>query len=164
MLVDQLHGKTPKKDAQLSQQVLSCTAETALVEHIRHCAAQGFPLNHQDVISFAEHLAPGSKSNGKATKLGHNWLSAFLLTNLSVCSCWSCWSHCLENARVCSTDAKAISDWFQQLSDIIHEYNILETSIFNMDKTAFMFGQGGTQCILVPEGNPASRFKAQPGN
>ena len=33
-----------------------------------------------------------------------------------------------------------------------------------MDKTAFMFGQGGTQHILVPEGNPASRFKAQPGN
>ena len=33
-----------------------------------------------------------------------------------------------------------------------------------MDKTGFMFGQGGTQHILIPEGNPASWFKAQPGN
>ena len=130
-------AKHQRKDAQLLQQVLSCTAETVLVEHIRRCAVQGFLLNHRDVISFAEHLAPGSKLNGKATKLGHNWLSAFLLRNLSVCSCCSC---CLENDRVCSTDAEAISDWFQWLSDIIQEYNILETSIFNMDKTAFMFG------------------------
>lgn len=33
-----------------------------------------------------------------------------------------------------------------------------------MDKTGFMFGQSSSQCVLVPAGDPASRFKAQPGN
>ncbi|KAJ1024711.1 hypothetical protein NDA16_002751 [Ustilago loliicola] len=31
-----------------------------------------------------------------------------------------------------------------------------------MDETGFTFGQGGSQCVLVPNDDPASWFKAQP--
>ena len=40
----------------------------------------------------------------------------------------------------------------------------MSNNIFNMDKTGFIFGQGGSQRVLVSDGNPASRFKAQPAN
>ena len=31
-----------------------------------------------------------------------------------------------------------------------------------MDETGFTFGQAGSQCVLVPDDDPASWFKAQP--
>lgn len=48
-LIDHRQGKPPKKEAQNVQQALSPAAETALVKHIKHCAAGGFLLNPANV-------------------------------------------------------------------------------------------------------------------
>ena len=160
-LADRLKGWTSKKQAQNSQQALPPAAETALVEHIRHCAAGGFPLNPADVHVAAQGLAHGSSAGSGTTKLGHDWLSGFLLRHPAIKSCWS---RCLENACVRSTDSKGIWKWFNRLLEAVQEYRISPNLIFNMDETGFLFGQGGSQRVLVPAGDPASRFKAQPGN
>ena len=33
-----------------------------------------------------------------------------------------------------------------------------------MDETRFLIGAGGSERVLVPDGDPASRFKMQPGS
>ena len=40
----------------------------------------------------------------------------------------------------------------------------MSNNIYNMDETGFIFGQGGSQQVLVPNGDWASCFKAQPAN
>lgn len=155
-----LQGRTPKKQAQVAQQALSPSAEMALAEHIQRCASNQFPLNTRDVVDFAQMLAHGHDGSSGMDKIGHNWLTSFLLRHPELKACWS---RCLENARVRSTDPAAIKAWFERLHDVICEFSISSDNIYNMDETGFMFGQGASQRVLVPGGDPASRFKAQPG-
>ncbi|CBQ71472.1 conserved hypothetical protein [Sporisorium reilianum SRZ2] len=160
-LHDPSKGKQTKQDAHSHQQALSPFNETTLLNHIRHCAAGGFLLNPADVRDFTEYLARGGSGDSGAVKLGHNWVSFFLNRHLSI---QSRWSRCLENARIRGTDEDDIRQSFGRLQEVITEYKISSNDIFNMDETGFVFGLGGSQCVIVPGGNPASRFKAQPGN
>lgn len=161
-LSDRSRGRRSKKDAYTNLQTLPPAAETALVEHIRHSSANGFPLNAADVRSLANSLARGVPGCSKPPEVGKEWLRGFLLRHPSIRSCWS---RCLENARVRSADPEAIRQWYNRLQEIIHEYQISSENIFNMDETGFMFGQGASQRVLVPDNSAqTSRFKAQPGN
>lgn len=44
------------------------------------------------------------------------------------------------------------------------EYGIASTNIYNMDKTGFQCGIGGSKRVVVTSGNPAAQFKAQLGS
>ncbi|SJX65783.1 related to transposase [Sporisorium reilianum f. sp. reilianum] len=160
-LHDRSKGKQSWQDTHTSQQALLLLNETALLNHIRRCATGGFPLNPVDVWDFTEYLACGGSSNSGVVKLGHNWVSSFLNRHLLI---QSTWSRCLENARIRGTDKDNIRQWFGRLQEVITEYKILSNDIFNMDETGFVFGLSGSQHVIIPGGNPASRFKAQPGN
>lgn len=46
----------------------------------------------------------------------------------------------------------------------MNDYGVQSGAIYNMDKTGFMVGQGGSEHILVPDGDKAARFKAQLGS
>ena len=45
----------------------------------------------------------------------------------------------------------------------MREYRVASTNVFNMDETGFMFGLGSRERVIVPTGDLASRFGAQPG-
>lgn len=62
------------------------------------------------------------------------------------------------------TDEEETWQWFDRLAQIVHEYSISSSNIFNMDETGFMLGVGGSQWILVPGGDRGALFKGQPGN
>lgn len=57
-----------------------------------------------------------------------------------------------------------ICTFYDQLARIISEYAVPSGNIYNMNETGFMVGVGGSEHILVPAGNQAARFRAQPGN
>ncbi|SJX61013.1 related to transposase [Sporisorium reilianum f. sp. reilianum] len=156
-----LNGRKPKKDAQMHMQSLPLDAEDAVLDLIRRCACSGFPLAPVGIRKYANTVARSIPGRSEAVDIGRNWLQAFLLRHPSVRSCWS---RCLENARLNAANEGSICTWFDCFAHSISEFNISTGNVYNMDETGFMFGQGGSERVIVPAGNPASRFKAQPGS
>ncbi|SPO27531.1 related to transposase [Ustilago trichophora] len=155
-----LSGVPTIREGHASMQALTPAAETALLEHIRRCACSGFPLTPAQIRDYANTVSRGIPGCTDAPDVGWNWLQGFLLRHPSICSHWS---RCLDNARLTGTDANGIQAWYQQLGRIVNEYSVLSTNIYNMDETGFRFGQGGSERVIVPSGDQAARFKAQPG-
>ncbi|CBQ69687.1 related to transposase [Sporisorium reilianum SRZ2] len=89
-----------------------------------------------------------------------NWLQSFLIRHPSIRAHWS---RCLDNQRLTGAREDVIRQWFTSLSEIMRNFGITSTNVFNMDETSFMFGQAGSERIIIPSRDPASRFKAQPG-
>ncbi|SPO23620.1 related to transposase [Ustilago trichophora] len=155
-----LSGVPTIKEGHASMQALTPAAETALLEHIRRCACSGFPLTPAQIRDYANTVSRGIPGCSDAPNVGRNWLQGFLLRHPSIRSHWS---RCLDNARLTGTDKHGIQQWYQQLGNIVNEYSVASTNIFNMDETGFRFGQGGSERVIVPSGDQAARFKAQPG-
>ena len=159
-LCHRLQGQQLKKDAQTNQQSLTPAAESVLVNHIQHCSCSGYPLAPAHILEYASSISHSIPGQSKPVDVGHKWLQGFLLCHPSLKSCWS---RCLDNACLRGTDEEGVRQWFACLSNIITEYNIGLGDMYNMDETGFLVGCGGSKRVLVPEGNPAACFKAQPG-
>lgn len=155
-----MEGRHPKKDAQTDQQRLMLAAETALVEHIRRCATSGYPLTPALLCQYANTITHPVPGGSQPPEVMHAWLQSFMLHHPTI---HSHWSRCLDNARLTGATEEIIRQWFDQLGNIMREYHVTSTDVFNMDETGFMFGQAGTERVIIPSGDPASRFKAQPG-
>ncbi|SPO24922.1 related to transposase [Ustilago trichophora] len=156
-----MSGRQNKKAANEAQQALTCAAENAVITHIQRCACSGFPLTPAVVMQYANAVSRPLPAGGTLVKLSHAWLQSFLLRHPEIKSHWS---RCLDNARLTGTDEASIQQWFTQLAAILREYNVSSTNIYNMDETGFMFGVGGREQVVVPSGDQAASFKAQPGN
>ncbi|SPO30161.1 related to transposase [Ustilago trichophora] len=154
-------GRQSKKGANEAEQALTSAAENAVVTHIRRCACSGFPLMPAIVMEYANAVSWPLPAGGTPIKLSHAWLQSFLLWHPEIKSHWS---RCLDNAQLTGTDEAGIQQWFTQLASILHEYNVSSTNIYNMDETGFMFGVGGHERVVVPSGDQAASFRAQPGN
>ncbi|SJX64778.1 related to transposase [Sporisorium reilianum f. sp. reilianum] len=160
-LYDWSKGVQAKKDAQTNQQALLPAVESILIDHIHRCSATGFPLNPADVCDFALTLKESEAAGLAMEKISVSWMQSFLLWHPELKSMWP---RCLENAHVRGTDKQTIQEWFSHFQEIITEYRISSNNIFNMDETGFVFGLGSLQHVIVPGGDPAGQFKAQPGN
>ncbi|SPO28103.1 related to transposase [Ustilago trichophora] len=156
-----MSGRQNKKAANEAQQALTCAAENAVITHIQRRACSGFPLTPAVVMQYANAVSRPLPAGGTLVKLSHAWLQLFLLRHPEIKSHWS---RCLDNARLTGTDEASIQQWFTQLAAILREYNVSSTNIYNMDETGFMFGVGGRERVVVPSGDQAASFKAQPGN
>ncbi|SJX66128.1 related to transposase [Sporisorium reilianum f. sp. reilianum] len=144
----------------MGMQTLLPDAEGALIDLIHQSACSGYPLTPvsiQDHANIVSHPVPGCL---ESVDVRCNWMQDFLLHHPSIRSCWSC---CLENARLNAASKPSIQSWYQRFADIINQFGMSLTNVFNMDKTGFMFSQGGSEHVVVPAGNLASRFRAQPG-
>ncbi|SPO30985.1 related to transposase [Ustilago trichophora] len=153
-------GRQPKVRAQSHLQRLTPTEESGLLEFIRRRACSGFALTPALLCEHANNIIRSDPARCQATNVTHTWLQAFLLRHPTIRSHWS---RCLDNARLSGATETVIKEWFNRLADIMREYNVASTNIYNMDETGFMFGQAGSERIIVPSGKPAARYKAQPG-
>ncbi|SPO20076.1 related to transposases [Ustilago trichophora] len=153
-------GRQPKVRAQNNQQRLTPTEESGLLEFIRRRACSGFALTPALLREHANNVIHSDPARRQAPDVTHTWLQAFLLRHPTI---WSHWSRCLDNARLSGATETVIQQWFNRLAEIMREYNVASTNIYNMDETGFMFGQAGSERIIVPSGEPAARYKAQPG-
>lgn len=154
-------GRRSHKDAHADQQTLTPAAESALADHIRRCASSGFPLTPATIREYANTITRPVPGRIDTPAVGKAWLQGFLLRHPSLKSAWS---RCLENARLRSTDEEGIRQWFSRLDEIVREFHVSSNNIFNMDESGYRFGQGGSVRVLVPAGDKAARFKAQPGS
>ncbi|SJX66004.1 related to transposase [Sporisorium reilianum f. sp. reilianum] len=153
-------GRHTKKDAHADQQALPPVAETALVERIRHCGYSGFllmPALIREYANDAIHAIPGRLD---PVNVSASWLQAFLVRHPLIRSHWLRY---LDNARFMGATEEVVRHWFVGLGEVMCDFHVVLTNIFNMDKTGFMFSQGASKHVVVASGDPASRFKAQPG-
>ncbi|SPO21142.1 related to transposases [Ustilago trichophora] len=153
-------GRQPKAWAQNNQQRLTPTKESGLLEFIRRRACSGFALTPALLREHASNIICSNPARCQAPDVTHTWLQAFLLRHPTIRSHWS-W--CLDNARLSGATETVIQEWFNRLAEIMREYHVASTNVFNMDETGFMFGQAGSERIIVPSGEPAAWYKAQPG-
>ncbi|SJX63542.1 related to transposase [Sporisorium reilianum f. sp. reilianum] len=96
----------------------------------------------------------------QAPEVTHTWLQSFLIRHMAI---WTHWSCCLDNACLTGATEDNICQWYNKLSEIMCNFSIASMDIFNMDETSFIFGQAGSERMVVPSGDLASWFKAQPG-
>lgn len=155
-----MEGHHPKKDAQIDQQHLIPAAETALVEHIWHCAVSRYPLTPALLQQYANTIMHPVPGHDQLLDVTHTWLQAFLLQHPAI---WTHWSCCLDNACLTGATNEIICQWYIQLNKIMCEYCVASTNVFNMDKTGFMFGQASSKDVVISSGNPASQCRVQPG-
>ena len=80
-LRSRITGTQPRAIAFASQQKLSPTQESHLVEWIQVQAALGLPPTHQQIREFAERIL---RLRGGPQTLGKNWFQAFLCRNPSI--------------------------------------------------------------------------------
>ncbi|SPO23066.1 related to transposases [Ustilago trichophora] len=153
-------GRQPKAWAQNNQQRLTPTKESGLLEFIRRRACSGFALTPALLREHASNIICSNPARCQAPDVTHTWLQAFLLRHPTIRSHWS---RCLDNAWLSGATETVIQEWFNRLAEIMREYHVASTNVFNMDETGFMFGQAGSERIIVPSGEPAARYKAQPG-
>ncbi|SJX66463.1 related to transposase [Sporisorium reilianum f. sp. reilianum] len=156
----QMEGRHPKKDAQASQQRLPPEVEAGLIEYIRHHAYSGYPLTPTLVHQYATTLMHRVPGHSQAPEVTHTWLQSFLIRHPVIQTHWSC---CLDNARLMGATEDNIRQWYNKLAEIMHNFGIASTDVFNMDETGFIFGQAGSEHVVIPSGDLASWFKAQPG-
>ncbi|SJX60630.1 related to transposase [Sporisorium reilianum f. sp. reilianum] len=140
--------------------MLTPATETTLVNLIRRCAISGYPLMPAHLMEYANAAARPASARSQPVQVTHSWMQLFLIWHLSI---WSHWSCCLNNQCLMGATEDVIRQWYVLLGKIMHNFGIALANIFNMDKTGFMFGQAGSEQVLVPSGDPASWFKAQPG-
>ncbi|SJX63767.1 related to transposase [Sporisorium reilianum f. sp. reilianum] len=111
-------------------------------------------------MEYANDAAHPASACSQPVQVTCSWMQLFLIWHLSI---QSHWSHCLDNQHLTGATEDVICQWYISLSKIMHNFGIASANIFNMDKTSFMFGQAGSEWVLIPFGDPASWFKAQPG-
>ncbi|CBQ67492.1 related to transposase (C-terminal fragment), partial [Sporisorium reilianum SRZ2] len=153
-------GQPPKAAAQNGQQTLTPATETALVDLIWRCAISGYPLTPAHLMEYANAAAHPASARSQPIQVTHSWMQSFLIRHPSIRSHWS---RCLNNQRLTGTTEDVIRQWYVSLGEIMRNFGIASANVFNMDETSFMFGQAGSEQVLVPSGDPASWFKAQPG-
>lgn len=153
-------GRQPKAAAQNQQQRLTPDEETGLVEYVRRRSYSGYPLTPARLREHADSIIRSVPTRSAEPRVSHAWLQAFLIRHPAIRSHWS---RCLDNARLSGANKATVREWFARLNEIIREFSVASTNIFNMDETGFMFGQAGSERVVVPRGEPAARFKAQPG-
>lgn len=140
-------------------QALTPAAESALVDHIRLSAYSGYPLTPAQIREYANAVSRRIGQTGPVD-VGRNWLQGFLLRHPSIRPYWS---RCPDNVRLTGTTEEDVRQWFHRLGEIMREYSVASTDVFNMDETGFMFGLGASERVVVSTGDLASRFSAQPG-
>ncbi|SJX66501.1 related to transposase [Sporisorium reilianum f. sp. reilianum] len=136
------------------------TEETSLLEYIRRRACSGYPLTPALLRDHANKIICSVPGHSQELKVSHAWLQSFLLWHPAI---WLHWSCCLDNAHLNRANKTVVQEWFACLAEIMCEFSVVSTNVFNMDETGFMLGQAGSERVVVPAGEPAAWFKAQPG-
>src|SRR5437773_2213154 len=71
-------------------------------------------------------------------KIGKKWVQHFLRRHPGLTSITS---RSIDVARVKDTSYERLQRWFNDLEEVIAEYNIKSENIYNMDETGFAIGE-----------------------
>jgi hypothetical protein len=132
------HGKNTHSLAAESQQCLSYTQETQLVDWIKEMGRRGLPMTPALIIEYASEI------HGK--RLGEKWLRLFRKRNPDLKARWASG---LEACRAQAVNRTVVSEFYDILQELVETYQIPPENIYNMDEKGIQLGIGKRVKVLV---------------
>jgi len=166
-LYDRMNGKPPRHLAQEKQQVLSNAEEKELVQWITRLTITAYPPRHKTLLEMAEEIRKRRVReinnqigiNIEYHPIEKDWVPRFLRRH-SELACVI--TRKIDASRVKAATPEAIAKFFEDLSNVIKEYNITPENEYNMDESGYAMGKiEASKCII--NSRIRQQLQAKPG-
>jgi hypothetical protein len=132
------NGRGTRASAHAAQQKMSPAQEDVLTDWIKSLARRSIPLSPAAIAEYASVILkePVSEPWVRKFRRRHGDLKAR-------------WTTGLESCRARSLNLAQVSGFFNILQDIILQYDIVPSNIYNMDEKGIQLGVGKRMLVLV---------------
>jgi len=96
------------------------------------------------------------RQSGINTSLGQNWVKRFLQRQNARIKIKK--SRNVPIARITAMSTSRIAPWFDQLTNVIHQYNLTSSRIYNMDETGFQEGESSIKKVVGSRAIKGAQF------
>ena len=160
-------GGNSRAQGNEGRQLLSANEEKALVQWIHDSSASGYPPRKHTVIEMAEEIRKQCVAQiNDATitlvnypPIGIEWITRFIKRHSTL---QTLYARQIDSSRVKETTVEAITRWLNTVQEILHQYNIRQKNVYNIDETGFAIGSTQAACVLI-DARLRSKIQAQPG-
>ena len=97
-------------------------------------------------VAIRRFTAAILRQSGINTSLGWNWVERFLQRQNARIQAKT--SRNVSSARITAISTSNIAPWFDQLTNIIHQYNLTSSQTYNMDETGFQEGESSIRNVV----------------
>jgi len=91
--------------------------------------------------------------------IGIEWITCFIKRHSML---QTLYAQQIDSSRVKETTVEAITRWLNTVQEILHQYNIRQKDVYNIDKTGFAIGSIQAACVLI-DARLRSKIQAQLG-
>ena len=126
-----LRGGLTRREANIKNQALTPSEESALISFIKRATALGHLIRQEYLRELAEALQKEHVGRERLSSLGDKWVTRFLQRHPDIKSQVT---KSIEKARVEVTKEQVL-EWFKQYREEIEKYGIKEENIYNMDES-----------------------------
>lgn len=124
--------------ASIAKRALTPAEEEVLVEWCKVMGRRGIPLTHATVRDHASDIS--------GREIGVSWTARFMKRHPSLKIKWTTG---LEACRARSLNATLVNEFYDMLEEVVKEYKIHESDIYNMDEKGIQLGVGGRVAAIV---------------
>src|SRR5271169_6251117 len=166
-LSERFKGRLSKREAHVSQQVLSDSEEKALAKWITRLTLTGLPPSYVTIRRMVETIRTdrAMKINDASielvsyTPLGKHWVERFLNRHLHLKAVHACR---IDACHIDQSTKEAVETWFDALRKIFNEEEIELGNVYNMDESGFNIGVIQVGCRVM-DSRCNINYSKQPG-
>ncbi len=137
-LTARYNGCQSRQQAHAHQQSLSPVHEQVLKDWIKSLGRRGIPVSPGSLTQYASVIS--------GTPISERWTRNFRKRHPDIKARWTT---SLECCRAKALNRTQVSKFFQILKDVVMEFDILPSNIYNMDKKGVQLGIGKRTLALV---------------
>jgi hypothetical protein len=152
LLSKHILGGKNRHEAHVHEQLLSEAQEEILVKWIKVQGRRGIPMTYSSVAQSANAIL------GK--KVGESWPKRFCKRHPDLKMKMTTG---LEKARAKALNQFAINEFFDMLTNVMEEFNILPENIYNMDEKGIQLGIGAKITAMIDR-NQQTAYSIEDGN
>lgn len=156
-LARRVKGGNTRQQARQTQQTLSPTQESLLIQWIISIEAAGTPPTFAQVREFAGCI---SVASGGPSKIGNHWISRFLKRHPSIRSKVG---KPIDYLRIEAATPESLIPFFERFLALMEQYQIKPGNLWNMDETGVAIGICSNQTVLGTSETKQS-YKKSPQN
>jgi hypothetical protein len=153
-LARRLKGGNTRREARVSQQILSPIQEDLLIKWITDLDIAGAPPSFAQVREFAGMI---SNASGGPPTIGKNWITRFLQRHPTIKSKVG---RKIEYLRAQNTSAECLQSFFDHFSAVVTRHSITPTNIWNFDEHGLGMGVCTNQRVIGQSATARSYVKA----
>jgi hypothetical protein len=140
-------------ESHVSQQLLAPIKETTLENWIYRAAKLGAPITLQLMKILASKIQTKRSSNydeNELSPISDRWVDRFRTRHPRIKTCFS---RTIDAARSTALDFSTIRSYFDNLGEVLREYEYPPSAIYNVDETGFSIGFSRKSVVLLDQLN-----------